>query len=123
MRKPTYTVGYGKPPKYSRFKPGQSGNPKGRPKGAREFSVELAEEMKQMISVTEGGRTRKVSKQRAMIKALFAKALRGDCKAAQLIVGHSKLFTGRAELPPRELEQFDQLILEDYARRNKRGGK
>ncbi|MBS0232297.1 MAG: hypothetical protein JSR99_02290 [Proteobacteria bacterium] len=121
MKKPNYTVGYGKPPKNSRFKPGQSGNPKGRPKGAREFSVELAEELKQTISVIEGGRTRKVTKQRAMIKALFSRALKGDSKAVQLIIGQSKLLNNGTGLPPAELEKADQFILKDYARR-KRGG-
>jgi hypothetical protein len=30
---PHYPVGYRKPPVHSRFKKGQSGNPRGRPKG------------------------------------------------------------------------------------------
>jgi len=32
---PSYDVGFGKPPVRSRFEPGQSGNPRGRPKGSR----------------------------------------------------------------------------------------
>ena len=40
-----YEVGYGKPPRKSQFKPGQSGNPKGRPKGRKGFSTILVEEL------------------------------------------------------------------------------
>jgi hypothetical protein len=40
-------VGYGKPPKRSRFKPGQSGNPKGRPKRARSKAQQFAAAMDQ----------------------------------------------------------------------------
>lgn len=118
MNKSRYRVGYGKPPKHSRFKPGQSGNPKGRPKGARGFKAELDEELKELITVTEAGRTRKLRKQRAMIKALFAKALKGDSKSVQLILSHSSGLSDPTVLQPDELEARDQMILDDYWRRS-----
>ena len=49
MGKKDYEVGYGKPPKSGQFKPGQSGNPKGRPKGAKNFKTELATVLANMI--------------------------------------------------------------------------
>lgn len=118
MKKSRYRVGYGKPPKHSRFKPGQSGNPKGRPKGARGFKAELDEELKQLITVTEAGRTRKLRKQRAIIKALFAKALKGDTKSVQLILSHSSGLSDPTVLQPDELEARDQMILDAYWRRS-----
>lgn len=79
-----YDVGYQKPPAHSRFKPGRSGNPKGRPKGTNNLKTDLAEELGERITVREGGNTKTVSKQRAFLKALMNKALRGDVRAASL---------------------------------------
>ncbi len=50
-----YDVGYGKPPQHTRFRKGQSGNPTGRPKGARNLKTELLEELQEQILVREGG--------------------------------------------------------------------
>ena len=70
-----YGVGYGRPPQHTRFKPGQSGNPKGRPKGTINLKTDLMEELSERISVSEGGKPKKLSKQRALLKSLVAKAI------------------------------------------------
>ncbi len=81
-----YQVGYGKPPKGTQFKPGQTGNPKGKPRGAKNLKTELLEELQEVIPVKEGGVRRKVSKQRAMLKSLTAKAVQGDPRAASILI-------------------------------------
>ena len=57
-----YEVGYGKPPPHTRFAKGQSGNPRGRPCGAKNFTTLLEEALDEAVTVTENGGRRKVSK-------------------------------------------------------------
>lgn len=83
--KEEYEVGYRKPPKATRFKKGQSGNPKGRPKGTRNFKTDLEDVLRQRVTLREGGRERKVSTQHAIIRAAAAKALKGDTRATRMI--------------------------------------
>ena len=80
-----YDVGYGKPPQHTRFKPGQSGNPKGRPKkvGAS-ISETFWKEINTMVIVTENGKSRKISKLEAMAKRHSVKAINGDPKSTEL---------------------------------------
>jgi hypothetical protein len=54
-------VGYGRPPQAHRFKPGQSGNPRGRPKGAKNEATILRDLLNRKIDVREGGRVRKIT--------------------------------------------------------------
>lgn len=81
-----YDVGYGKPPQHTRFKPGQSGNPKGRPKKTRNFKTDLQEELQAKVTVSEGGKTQTISRQQAVIKRTMEKALQGDLRAVQMLV-------------------------------------
>src|SRR5262245_66067928 len=81
-----YKIGYGKPPKHTQFKKGKSGNPRGRPRGSLNLSTDLAGELSEQITLREGGRSRRVSKQRALIKSLLAKALQGDVRATTAVL-------------------------------------
>ncbi len=80
-----HEIGYRRPPEHSRFKPGQSGNPKGRPKGSKNLKTDLREELAEKITLREGERTVRISKQRAVLKSLLAKTLRGDPRAAAVL--------------------------------------
>ena len=114
-----YEVGYGKPPKHTRFKPGESGNPKGRPKGTKNLATDLSEELAEKIVVNEGGKQLKISKQRAMIKSLLAKALKGDTRAAtvllKLLIDAEQATTKNAVVE--SLSEDDQAILARFAER------
>jgi Family of unknown function (DUF5681) len=82
----TYKIGYGKPPMANQFKKGASGNPKGRPQGSLNLATDLAGELSEQITVREDGHSRRISKQRALIKSLMAKALQGDVRASAAIL-------------------------------------
>ncbi len=77
----TYSVGYGKPPKSTTFKKGKSGNPKGRPKGARSFKTALQHELESAMVIKEQGKKRKVSRMEVLAKRLVTDALNGNPKA------------------------------------------
>ena len=112
-------VGYRKPPARNRFQPGQSGNPNGRPKGSVNLKTDLRSELSEQIRIREGERSLKVSKQRAMLKALVAKALKGDARAANVVLTLvGKLFEpeAAAEQVP-ALTSDDQAILERFLAR------
>jgi hypothetical protein len=84
-------VGYRKPPRNTRFKPGKSSNPKGRLKGAKSFATVIAQELDDRVSVTENGRRKKISKRQVIIKRVVNKAAEGDLKACI----YRKLDSGR----------------------------
>ncbi len=81
MSEHPYTVGYKKPPQNGRFRKGQSGNPRGRAKGRKNYRTEFLEELAEKVAVTENGRQRKLSKQTLFIKRMVADAIKGDARA------------------------------------------
>jgi hypothetical protein len=84
MTKPCYGVGYGKPPLHTRFRKGQSGNPKGRSKGSKNFATIFMAAMSQSVTITENGKRKKISKIAAAVTQLANDAARGDKKSIQL---------------------------------------
>jgi len=108
-----YTVGYGKPPLPSRFKPGHSGNPKGRPKHSRNLKTIVAEELKASVTVTENGRRRNMPARQALIKKLKQLALQGDLKAVAQLLALDQTFLDReegADIQPFDAERDKETI-------------
>ncbi|MEQ9518452.1 MAG: DUF5681 domain-containing protein [Parvibaculum sp.] len=112
-----YDVGFGKPPKSGQFRPGKSGNKKGRPKGAKNFKTDLKDVLGETIPVTMNGKTKRITKQKAMLLTTVAKAVKGDIKATNTVIGMVlKLLP--EELDAAEIEQLtetDKEILEQFA--------
>ena len=113
-----YKVGYGKPPKSRQIKRGKSGNPKGRPKGSLKLATDLAAELNEQITVREDGKPRRVSKQRALIKSLMAKALQGDVRAnAAVLALYARVITDLPEDDESFVEENELQILRQFAPR------
>ena len=113
-----YDVGYRKPPAATRFKPGRSGNPKGRPKGSPNLATDLAAELGQQITVREGGQARWVSKQRALIKSLTAKALQGDVRATTALLAlHARVISESPEDDSGLIAEDELLVLRRFGPR------
>ena len=81
-----YEIGYGKPPVKTRFKPGQSGNPRGRPKGVRNFATDVKATLTAPVKVTRDGKPRKVSTQPAMLLRAREQALGGEARALDRMI-------------------------------------
>jgi len=105
-----YETGYRNPPKHTQFQKGQSGNPKGRPKGSKNLKTDLQEELEELILIREGNSQKTVTKQRAIFKGLMSKAMKGDSRAANLIV--SMLY--RYE-EPNTFQEDEDLTIEEEA--------
>jgi len=81
-----YDVGYGKPPKATQFRKGQSGNPKGRPKGRKNTATVLNEVLAEKVTINENGRRRHVTKLEAAFKQVVNGAASGDAKCSRLLL-------------------------------------
>ena len=97
-----FPVGYKKPPRETRFKLGHSGNPSGRPKKKGITLVDaFARELNASIIVTEGGKSKKMTKLVAIAKQQTNKALKGDHKATELVM---------KAVEPREIDTKENLF-------------
>ena len=79
-------VGYGKPPKHSQFKKGQSGNPRGCPKVRKDVRTRFHDIMNKQVVVTEEGREKKMSKLEVGLSQLMNKAASGDFRAIKAML-------------------------------------
>lgn len=112
---PDYEVGYGRPPKESQFKPGQSGNPRGRPKEAKGFKASLARELEAKITVREGDREVVMSKGEALAKRVVSMGLNGSLPAAAKIAEWEEHSPEKVMDTTTSLEN-DKLALEELLR-------
>lgn len=112
----SYKVGYGRPPKYTRFSKGRSGNAKGRPKGVRNFQTDVKETLQAPVRLTNDGKPLTVSTQQAALLRLREKALQGDARALDRLLALAQTHNGEelAETTADTLKPSDEAILENY---------
>ena len=83
-------VGYKRPPTQTRFQKGQSGNPRGRQRGVRNFAVDVKRSLEIPVTLNDKGRPRRVSTQEALVLRLREKALKGDNRALETLLSLAK---------------------------------
>jgi hypothetical protein len=106
-----YAVGKWRPPLHTRFKPGQSGHPTGRPKGSKNESTILRGLLHRKITIREGGKSRRVTILEAILTRIAEDSLKGDVKSAQFLLNrYSAMVTG--EVGKAELSQDDREVLQ-----------
>jgi len=113
-----YEVGYGKPPKSGQFKKGKSGNPKGRPKGTRNFKTDVLSVLNEPVKVSRNGKTKSVSTQAATLARLREKALKGDQKALDRLLAFASTYNDDEPVETAtKLSKSDAEIVEAYNKR------
>jgi len=115
-----YEVGYGKPPRHTRFAKGQSGNPRGRPAGAKNLRTLLSEALNETVLVTENGGRRKVTKRQAIITQLVNRSATADFRALKILLDIVRDIEGQAEPTAPETSDFseaDEKVLEQIRAR------
>jgi Family of unknown function (DUF5681) len=118
-------VGYRNPPQHTRFKKGQSGNPKGRPKGALNLATVLARTLREKVVINEHGQRKVVTKLEAAIKQLVNKAAAGDLAALRHLAGLVQSAEEQAaQLLPTDvpLSEDDQKVVQGILERFGNGG-
>jgi hypothetical protein len=117
-----YRVGYGRPPLATRFKPNQSGNPKGRPRRPPSLRAVVERAMDEKVEIRDGERVLRMSTRQALARAAFRRALNGDPKLLRALA-----LMMRAEIGLEQAEDeaaapvsaSDEAIVADYLARHR----
>jgi len=119
-----YEVGYGKPPRHTRFKKGQSGNPRGRPSGSKNLATVLSEALSELVIVAENGGRRKITKRQAIITQLVNQSAKADWRATKILLDILQAIESRSEPALAETSSFseaDEKVLEQLRARFSKG--
>ena len=104
-------IGYGKPPKHTRFQKGKSGNPSGRPKKAPLQQELFRKELSRRVTITEGGRSQRITKGELLARQVVTRAIKGESTALRMMLRLSELLDASA------LRETEALV-SDKDRRN-----
>jgi hypothetical protein len=116
-------VGYGRPPRHTRFKKGQSGNPRGRPQGRANAKTIVSRAINEKVTIREGDKARDMTKLEGMLQAHLVKAIKGDARSANLVIALVARLGLLTDAEPETSTAFsdeDHAILEEYVRRHTR---
>ena len=106
-------VGYGRPPRAHQFKPGQSGNPKGRKKGVKNEATILHEILQHKVSLRERGKTRKVTLLEAILRKLVEDCLKGNIRSTSFLLNRFQA-TSTRDGSQADIGEDDKAVLEAY---------
>lgn len=115
-----YEVGYGRPPKETRFAKGTSGNPNGRPKGSKNFATILRDVGNESITVSENGNSFRTTRGEALNRKLWALSLNGNLAAMKLLypcIRHAEALEGRDSVHTPDIEK-DKAAVKRFIQRN-----
>ena len=120
-----YAVGYGKPPRHGGFQKGRSGNPKGRPKGSKNFATLLTEALDEKVQVTEDGKRRRVTKRGLVVKQLVNKSAAADLRAIKQLTDivqgvERRSGAAPAPAPPQAFTTADEEVIAELRKRIER---
>lgn len=113
-------TGYANPPKETQFKKGQSGNPKGRPKGDKNYLALANRELSQKVSIMENGRRKTLSKKEVFVKTTINKGIAGDKKftnIAYTMMQDAERYNERKKNDEKEQSKINQKIIENFRKR------
>jgi hypothetical protein len=116
-----YRVGYKRPPKEHQFKPGESGNARGRRRGAKGLKTIIKKELSERVRITENGATRSISKMELLIKRLVEKGGKGDYKSLAKLLELGALVLGMddEDNAPPKLSREEQAIIDQATQRRR----
>ncbi len=118
-REKTYEVGYGRPPRATRFQPGRSGNPHGRPKKPKSIREKFERELARKVAVREDGRVKKIPKIDLWVRRVIADAIKGSHPASRILIemrsaSDDEIAQGITEQTIEELTDEDRAILDRH---------
>jgi hypothetical protein len=114
LRKPKNPeVGYCRPPVENQFKPGQSGNPKGRPKGRKSEAKMLDEVLQRKVAIREAQGRRKITVLEAILHRFAEDSLKGNTKSAAFLLGRYAATTAIGQDAP-ELSADDKAVMDGF---------
>jgi len=119
-RKRDYEIGYGKPPRHTRFKPGQSGNPRGRPSGSKNLKTLLSDALNEPVVIADNGGRRRVSKREAIVAQLVNRSATADWRAVKILLDILCDLEGQTDPASSETSAFtaaDEKVIEQLRAR------
>jgi hypothetical protein len=118
MPSPKKPLGYKNAPEHAKFKKGQSGNPRGRPKGSKGIKTLLAKELKASITIQQDGKKKRIRRSEALVKGLVNDALHGRDRPREKVLQYADAIErDREQREAEELSADDQAILDRYFER------
>jgi hypothetical protein len=108
-------VGYRHPPRAHRFKPGQSGNPNGRPKGSKNEATLMQDLLNRKIELNEHGKAKKITVLEGILRRIIGDCLKGNVKSTALLL--NRLPTTAKEPDEADFGDDEKAVLEAYLRK------